>query len=69
MELVPMCLSRDDASTDMPHDLFGSSRDLDIRSISKLTFQGRHVYISICLERNTMVPKSSPYHELFESYL
>ena len=30
--LAPLCLSRRDASTDMQHDILGSSRDLDLRS-------------------------------------
>ena len=30
--MVPLCSSRRDASNDVPHDLFGSPRDLDLRS-------------------------------------
>ena len=32
MQMVSLCLSCQDASTDMQHDLSGSSRDLDLRS-------------------------------------
>ena len=32
MQMVSLCLSCQDASTDMPYDLSGSSRDLDLRS-------------------------------------
>ena len=31
-KLTPLCLSRQDASIDMQHDILGSSRDLDLRS-------------------------------------
>ena len=31
-KLAPLCLSRRDASTDMQHNILGSSRDLDLWS-------------------------------------
>ena len=38
VKLVPKCLSRQDGSNDMPHDLLDLDRDLDLRSNFKLTF-------------------------------
>ena len=59
-----MSLSRQDASTDMQHDLLRSPRDLDLRSNFDLHLQDHNVYVSMRLdERNMMVSKELLYLE------
>ena len=53
---VALYFSRYAVSTEMQHDLLGSSRDLNLRSNVDLTFQEYHTCVSMHLdERNIMV--------------
>ena len=61
MGVISLCLSGQDALTDMQHDLLGRTCDLtwpDLRSNINLTIEGHQVHVSTRLdERNTMVPE------------
>ena len=54
-----MCLSPQDGSNDIQHDLLHLDCDLDLRSNFKLTFRSHIIYHSNRLDEiNTMVPIS-----------
>ena len=61
VKVIPLCLSRHSASTDMQLDLLGSSCDIDRRSNFDLIFQAHHAYVLTRREmRSTIVPELCP---------
>ena len=67
--MVSLCLSHQYASTDMQHDLFGSKRDLDLRSNIDLDLsRSCYTCFDAYCEANTMVSTSLLYHFKHGSY-